>query len=290
VVFDLERHAVYKHRRLTSFNHATIMIRDVVLGQDAQHAIVNAGVPHSMKIYPWKGDWVRVDLDLDVMGTFKILNLDNPYRLVVDLFDVSERRAPGVSESQVSPEADALSGPSPEDELPTELTVMPPADTSQPGSDPKSRYVMARTFLSDRLYGKTIEVLSPVFHSPPNEWQPWYLMAVAALGLGHLDDSEHYVIEGLTRDGSIPQLWVQRALIAQQRENHELALNALGQAARLEPDLPEIHLNMAYSFEVQGKVDRATEHYRRFLALTEHNAAYHMVRKKVLTRVMQFKT
>ena len=106
VVFDLERQAVYEHQRLTNPNRATIVIRDVVLAQDAQQAIVNAGIPHPMKIYSWKGDQVRVDLDLDVMGTFRILNLDNPYRLVVDLYDVSERQAPGAQQSQASPEPD----------------------------------------------------------------------------------------------------------------------------------------------------------------------------------------
>ncbi|HIN33696.1 MAG TPA: AMIN domain-containing protein, partial [Nitrospirales bacterium] len=81
VVFDLDRQAVYEHQRVTNPNRATIMIRDVVLGQDAQQAIVNGGIPYPMRIYSWKGDWVRIDLDLDVMGTFRILNLDNPYRL-----------------------------------------------------------------------------------------------------------------------------------------------------------------------------------------------------------------
>ncbi|HIA13779.1 MAG TPA: N-acetylmuramoyl-L-alanine amidase [Nitrospirales bacterium] len=107
VVFDLDRQAVYEHQRVTNPNRATIMIRDVVLGQDAQQAIVNGGIPYPMRIYSWKGDWVRIDLDLDVMGTFRILNLDNPYRLVVDLYDVTERRALGASKSQASPKADA---------------------------------------------------------------------------------------------------------------------------------------------------------------------------------------
>ncbi len=106
VVFDLERQAVYEHQRVKNSNRATITIKSVVLGQDAQQAIVNAGVPHPMKIYAWKGDQVRIDLDLDVMGTFRILNLDSPYRLVVDLYDVSERRALGAQKSQALPELD----------------------------------------------------------------------------------------------------------------------------------------------------------------------------------------
>ena len=50
VVFDLERQAVYEHQRVRNSNRVTITIRSVVLGQDAQQAIVNAGVPHPMKI------------------------------------------------------------------------------------------------------------------------------------------------------------------------------------------------------------------------------------------------
>ena len=107
VVFDLERQAVYEHQRVTQTNRAIIMIRNVVLGQDAQHAIVNAGIPHPMRIYPWKGDRVRVDLDLDAMGTFRILNLDNPYRLVVDLYDVLTLRGVSASTSRIVPRLDA---------------------------------------------------------------------------------------------------------------------------------------------------------------------------------------
>ena len=107
VVFDLERQAVYEHQRVTQTNRAIIMIRNVVLGQDAQHAIVNAEIPHPMRIYPWKGDRVRVDLDLDAMGTFRILNLDNPYRLVVDLYDVLTLRGVTASTSRIVPRLDA---------------------------------------------------------------------------------------------------------------------------------------------------------------------------------------
>ncbi len=94
VVFDLERQAIYEHQRLTSpKNHVMITIQDVVLGQEAQQAIVSGAIPHPMTIYSWKGNQVRIDLDLDVMGTFRIFNLKNPHRFVIDLYDLPEKQA-----------------------------------------------------------------------------------------------------------------------------------------------------------------------------------------------------
>lgn len=90
VVFDLERHAVYEQQKTANPNRATIVIKDVVLGEEAQQAVVQGGIPQPMDIYSWKGDRVRIDLDLDVMGSFRILTLNNPYRLVVDLYGVSK--------------------------------------------------------------------------------------------------------------------------------------------------------------------------------------------------------
>ncbi|MBQ27924.1 MAG: hypothetical protein CMH81_07290 [Nitrospiraceae bacterium] len=103
VVFDLEQQADYAHQRLANPDRATITIQDVVLGPEAQQAIVSTDIPHPMSIYSWKGDRVRVDLDLAVMGTFRILSLDKPYRLVIDLYDVSTQRAHGASKSGTSP-------------------------------------------------------------------------------------------------------------------------------------------------------------------------------------------
>ena len=76
-------------------------------------------------------------------------------------------------------------------------------------------------------------------------------------------------MEGLARDATVPQLWVQRALVSQQQGRFGEALDALRQAELLAPKLPEVHLNLAYALEVEGNRLVALKHYRTFLTLTE---------------------
>ena len=95
------------------------------------------------------------------------------------------------------------------------------------------------------------------------------------------------MVEGLARDATVPQLWVQRALVSQQRGRFGEALDALRQAELLAPKLPEVQLNLAYSLEALGDGQAAVTHYRTFLTLTEGKRAYHATRKKVLDRIIR---
>ncbi|RMH07823.1 MAG: tetratricopeptide repeat protein [Nitrospirae bacterium] len=147
--------------------------------------------------------------------------------------------------------------------------------------------VHAQALIKQHRYKQAVAVLSGLFETSPNEWEPWFWMGTAQLGLGNLDEAETAFVEGLARDASRPELWVQRAIVAQQRGRYVEAIEALRQAQLLAPDLPEVHLNLAYSFEQQGLVQLAVRHYRHFLRLTEQKPAYHEARKKVVSRMLR---
>ena len=112
-------------------------------------------------------------------------------------------------------------------------------------------------------------------------------MGTAQLGVGDLDKAENAFMEGLVRDETVPHLWVQRAVIAQQRGQYKSAMDALRQAEFLAPDLPEVQLNLAYNFDHEGNTKLALRHYKEYLSLTEGKASYHRVRRKVLERVIR---
>ena len=128
-------------------------------------------------------------------------------------------------------------------------------------------------------------VLQPLFAEPPERWEPWFWLGTAQLGLGQLEQARGSLMEGLARDATVPQLWVQRALVSQQQGRFGEALDALRQAELLAPKLPEVHLNLAYALEVEGNRLVALKHYRAFLTLTEGKKAYHPTRRKVLDRI-----
>ena len=152
---------------------------------------------------------------------------------------------------------------------------------------PEQRLAKARLLITQRSHGEALRVLNPLFATLPETWEPWFWMGTAQLGVGDLDKAENAFMEGLVRNDSIPQLWVQRAVIDQQRGQYTLAMDALRQAELLDPDLPEVQLNLAYNFERQGEQNLARGHYEQYLALTEGQSSYHAVRRKVLERVMR---
>jgi tetratricopeptide (TPR) repeat protein len=141
--------------------------------------------------------------------------------------------------------------------------------------------------IKKRRYGQAVTVLQPLFVTPPERWEPWFWLGTAKLGLGEWKEAETSFVEGLARDATVPQLWVQRALVGQQQGKFGEALESLRQAELIAPKLPKVQLNLAYSLEVQGYIKNAVEHYYTFLALTEGKNSYLATRKKVLERIIQ---
>ena len=143
----------------------------------------------------------------------------------------------------------------------------------------------AQMFIKKQQYKRAVTVLQPLFMRPPEAWEPWFWLGTAQLGLGQWEKARISLVEGLARDATVPQLWVQRALVSQQQGRFGEALDALRQAELLAPKLPEVHLNLAYALDVEGNGAVAVKHYRTFLGLTEGKKAYHPTRKKVLDRI-----
>ena len=143
----------------------------------------------------------------------------------------------------------------------------------------------AQSFIKQRQYARAVTVLQPLFVEQPERWEPWFWLGTAQLGLGQWEKAQAALVEGLACDATVPQLWVQRALVSQQQGRFGEALDALRQAELLAPELPEVQLNLAYTLEVTGDRLMAGKHYRMFLTLTEGKKAYHATRKKVLDRI-----
>ena len=143
----------------------------------------------------------------------------------------------------------------------------------------------AHYFIKKRRYARAVTVLQPLFVQPPEHWEPWFWLGTAQLGLGQWEKARASLVEGLARDATVPQLWVQRALVSQQQGRFGEALDALRQAELLAPELPDVQLNLAYALDAEGNRLVAIKHYRTFLSLTEGKNPYHATRKKVLERI-----
>ncbi|UCH90597.1 MAG: tetratricopeptide repeat protein, partial [Nitrospirota bacterium] len=134
-------------------------------------------------------------------------------------------------------------------------------------------------------YEDAVALLSPLFHDPPVKWQPWFWMGTALLGKGDIEQADQFFLSGLARNDKVSQLWIQRALVAQQRGDYQLAIHELRQAESLEADIPHIHLNMGYAYEQLGNDRLANQYYGKFLKLSEGNPTFFSTRKKLFARL-----
>ena len=89
---------------------------------------------------------------------------------------------------------------------------------SQPSSASRLRH--AKEMIRAGEYQDAASLLSPLFHDPPVKWQPWFWMGTALLGSNEMDKADQFFLSGLARNDKIPQLWIQRALVAQQRGDY----------------------------------------------------------------------
>ncbi len=147
----------------------------------------------------------------------------------------------------------------------------------------------ARHLINIGSYSEAIDILKPIIDRQEETWDTYLLMGAAYLGLGELDHAETYSEMGLAMNGKIPQLWLQCAIVEQQRGKHEAALLILNEAEKLAPDIPEVQLNIGYSYDAIGNQRLSEKAYNSFLKLTEGSPAYMMVRYKVLERLRNIK-
>ena len=175
-----------------------------------------------------------------------------------------------------------------------------PADTLKPPeSTPTSllveEYVIekqlnrAKDLVNAGSCKEAIEVLKPVIDSPSGTWEAYLLMGAAYLSLGELYYAETYLDMGLAINRKQPQLWVQRAIVEQQRGEHEAALRILHESEKLAPTMPKVLLNIGYSNDAIGNKQLAAKSYQSFLGVTEGKPAYSVVRLKVLDRLASLK-
>jgi tetratricopeptide (TPR) repeat protein len=109
-------------------------------------------------------------------------------------------------------------------------------------------------------------------------------MGTALLGQDDLEQADQFFLSGLARNDNIPQLWIQRALVAHQRGDYQLAIHELLRAESLDAALPHTHLNMGYAYEKLGNDRLANDYYAKFLKLSEGNPAFFSIRKKLYAR------
>ena len=161
-----------------------------------------------------------------------------------------------------------------------------PSTQHRRARDEEKKLGQGSTLVKKRLYHQAVDVLQPLLMTKRQEWEVWFWMGTALMGLGRFQKAREYFREGLGRDETIPELWIQYAIAEHQLGRYSQAEKILRQALRLAPALPQVHLNLALALESVGNIRGALRHYRQFLSLTQRKPSFFSTRRKVLDRIL----
>ena len=150
---------------------------------------------------------------------------------------------------------------------------------------PENRLRLGQEAVINGDYDNAILRLRPVLFNNDKNWEVLFWMGSAKLGLGLYNEADNYFKNALAINAEIPQLWTQRAIISQEKDDHISALRFLQKAKTLAPNIPEVILNIAYSNDALGDRNGAVLAYREFLSLTRGNGAFTQQRLAVNNRL-----
>lgn len=149
-------------------------------------------------------------------------------------------------------------------------------------SQHRARLILARELVVREQFAKVESLLLPLLHKTNTDWQPWFLAGTAQLMSGDLDLAAYSLDKALSEAGRYQAaVWVQRAIVEQQQNRPENALQLLSVAAELDPDDPQVYINMAYAYEDTGEGDNANAYYQRFLESPLGTVKNNALRQKV---------
>ena len=134
-------------------------------------------------------------------------------------------------------------------------------------------------------YHQAVKLLKPRLKRFHQNWGLLFWLGSAQLGLGNLAQADQLFIDSQKINPNLPQVWTQRALIAQEQNNNNKALDFLFKARDLAPGTPKIILNIAYSYEALNDKNGAVYAYREFLNLTQDQPEYEALRQKARQRI-----
>ena len=138
----------------------------------------------------------------------------------------------------------------------------------------RAQLAHGRVLVKVDRYDDAIKSLKPLTRSRPGDWRVWFWLGTGQLLAGALNDAEQSLDEALSRNGEVAEIWLHRAVVAEEKGEWRTALQLLKIANEIAPDHPSILLNLAMTGEALGFIDFAQQGYARFLTSTGNDAKH----------------
>ncbi len=136
----------------------------------------------------------------------------------------------------------------------------------------------ARDALHSGDYATAIRMLEN-FETERAEWGVQFWLGTAYLLDGQLDNAAVVLDEALALEAERAEIWVQRAIVEQEREQPEIALQLLEVAAQVDATYPMTFLNAGVAYDSLGQSTNARGAYARFLKLSAADGGSNRLRR-----------
>ena len=134
---------------------------------------------------------------------------------------------------------------------------------------------------------KAQSIIQPLLIKHTNDWRIWFWLGSSQLLQNDLDNASNSFSEALALNGEEISIWIQKAIVEQEKGNGKAAINLLQVANSLEPNNPDVLVNYAYASESEGEIDNAVKFYRYFLRLSASDRTKGALRSEIMLRLAQ---
>lgn len=148
-----------------------------------------------------------------------------------------------------------------------------------------AQLIYGRLMVKNGDAGGAIAVLQPLLATSSEDWRVWFWLGSAQLMAGDIDNAAVSLDEALSREAGQAALWVQRAIVEQERDNPRAALHYLQVANSIDVDNLDVLFNFAYATEMSGDWHKAATLYRYFLQHSASSVEYAHLRRQALRRL-----
>jgi|GEM_PF-6129514 len=151
----------------------------------------------------------------------------------------------------------------------------------------KARILLGRSYVMNEEYAAAVQALMPLAKSKDSHWSMWYWLGVAFLKQNAYEHAKHCVDQALLLNPEYASNWVLRALIEQELDDHETALQLLSVANHHSPNNPTVFLNIALSNEALGNQQAAMDAYTRYLETAGRGQSNRAMNNMIMERMGQ---
>lgn len=134
---------------------------------------------------------------------------------------------------------------------------------------------------------KAQRVIQPLAKISADDWRVWFWLGSAQLLQNDLENASNSLSKALALNGQEISIWIQKAIVEQEKGNSKAALNFLQVANNLQPNNPDVLINYAYANEAEGEINKAIKLYRYFLQLSASDNTKGALRSEIMLRLVQ---